>query len=106
MWFNDEFHLQQHGSRLAACFPKDEKTLIMWHATTRKKIGIIVAVKTDDGMLVACEEDKFNAQTIDAFFSELVKHRKSAKNMIVVLYNTRFHHAKALSSWPELLAYI
>lgn len=97
----DECHFQQHGSRLAAWFPKDEKDPIVRHAPTRKKVGIIGAVKADDGTLVACEEDKFNAQTIEAFFSELVKHREFGKTMVVVLDNARFHHAKALSSWPE-----
>lgn len=97
----DECHFQQHGSRLAAWFPKDEKDPIVRHAPTRKKVGIIGAVKADDGTLVACEEDKFNAQTIEAFFSELVKHREFGKTMVVVLDNARFHHAKALSSWLE-----
>lgn len=85
----------------AAWFPKDEKDPIVRHAPTRKKVGIIGAVKADDGTLVACEEDKFNAQTIEAFFSELVKHREFGKTMVVVLDNARFHHAKALSSWLE-----
>lgn len=97
----DECHFQQHGSRLAAWFPKDEKDPIVRHAPTRKKVGIIGAVKADDGTLVACEEDKFNAQTIEAFFSELVKHREFGKTMVVVLDNARFHHAKALCSWLE-----
>jgi len=97
----DECHFQQHGSRLAAWFPKDEKDPIVRHAPTRKKVGIIGAVKADDGTLVACEEDKFNAQTIEAFFSELVKHREFGKTMVVVLDNARFHHAKALYSWLE-----
>lgn len=97
----DECHFQQHGSRLAAWFPKDEKDPVVRHAPTRKKVGIIGAVKADDGTLVACEEDKFNAQTIEAFFSELVKHREFGKTMVVVLDNARFHHAKALSSWLE-----
>jgi hypothetical protein len=81
----DECHFQQHGSRLAAWFPKDEKDPIVRHAPTRKKVGIIGAVKADNGTLVACEEDKFNAQTIEAFFSELVKHREFGKTMVVVL---------------------
>ena len=97
----DECHFQQHGSRLAAWFPKDEKDPIVQHAPTRKKVGIIGAVKADDGTLVVCEENKFNAQTIEAFFSELVKHREFGKTMVVVLDNARFHHAKALYSWLE-----
>jgi transposase len=97
----DECHFQQHGSSLAAWFPKDEKDPVVRHEPTRKKIGIIGAVKVENGMLVAIEEDKFNAPTIEAFFSELVKHRQDGKTMVVVLDNARFHHAKALSCWLE-----
>lgn len=101
MWFMDECHFQQHGSRLTAWFHKDEKDPIVRHASTRKKVGIIGAVKANDGTLVACEEDKFNAQTIEAFFTELVAHREAGKTMVVILDNARFHHAKALSGWLE-----
>ncbi len=52
-------------------------------------------------MLVSCEEDNFNAHTIEAFFSELVKHRHKNKTMVIVLDNARFHHAKALSEWLD-----
>lgn len=97
----DECHFQQHGSRLAAWFPKDEKDPIVLHAPTRKKLGIIGAVKAEDGTLVACEEDKFNAQTIETFFSELIKHTGNGKTMVVVLDNARFHHAKVLSGWLD-----
>lgn len=97
----DECHFQQHGSRLAAWFPKDEKDPILLHAPTRKKIGIIGAVKAKDGKLVACEEEKFNSQTIEAFFSVLFKHRKKGKTMVVSLDNARFHHAKVLSKWLD-----
>ena len=101
VWFMDECHFQQHGSRLTAWFHKDEKDPILRHASTRKKVGIIGAVKANDGTLVACEEDKFNAQTIEAFFTELVAHREAGKTMVVILDNARFHHAKALSGWLE-----
>lgn len=101
VWFMDECHFQQHGSRLTAWFHKDEKDPIVRHASTRKKVGIIGAVKANDGTLVACEEDKFNAQTIKAFFTELVAHRETGKTMVVILDNARFHHAKALSGWLE-----
>ena len=101
IWFMDECHFQQHGSRLAAWFPKDEKDPTVLHAPTRKKLGIIGAVKAEDGTLVACEEDKFNAHTIEIFFSELAKHIEKGKNMVVVLDNARFHHAKALSGWLD-----
>ncbi|MBW2149489.1 MAG: IS630 family transposase [Deltaproteobacteria bacterium] len=95
----DECHFQQHGSRLAAWFHLDEKDPVVQHAPTRKKMGIIGAVRAGDGKLVAREEEKFNAQTVESFFSELFQHRDTGKIMVVVLDNARFHHAKALSEW-------
>lgn len=95
----DECHFQQHGSRLAAWYPLDEKDPVVQHAPVRKKLGIIGAVRAKDGTLVACEENIFNAQSIESFFSELVKYREENKTMVIVLDNARFHHAKVLSKW-------
>ena len=75
MWFMDEGHFQQHGSRLAAWFPREEKDPVTKHAPVRKKVGVIGAVRADDGTLVTCEQDKSNALTIESFLTELVKHR-------------------------------
>lgn len=97
----DECHFQQHGSRLAAWFPREEKDPVTKHAPVRKKVGVIGAVRADDGILVTCEHDKFNALAIESFLTELVKYRDEHKTMIVILDNARFHHAKALSGWLE-----
>ena len=67
MWFMDECHFQQHGSRLAAWFPPEEKDPVLKHAPVRNKVGIVGAVRVNDGTMVACEQDKFNAQTIEVF---------------------------------------
>lgn len=101
LWFLDECHFQQHGSRLAAWFPSDEKDPIVKHAPVRNKVGIIGAIRANDGKLIAREEQKFNAQTTESFLDELVKHRDGNKTMIVVLDNARFHHARALYGWRE-----
>ncbi len=101
MWFMDECHFQQHGSRLAAWFPLEEKDPVVLHAPVRSKVGIIGAVRVSDGTLVSCQEDKFNAQAIEAFFTELIKHRDDGKIMVVILDNARFHHAKALFGWLD-----
>ena len=101
MWFMDECHFQQHGSRLAAWFPREEKDPVTKHAPVRKKVGVIGAVRAEDGTLVTSEHDKFNALAIESFLTELVKYRDEHKTMIVILDNARFHHAKALSGWLE-----
>ena len=67
----DECHFQQHGSRLAAWFPSDEKDPVVKHAPVRHKVGIIGAVRANDGTLITVEEQKFNAQSIEAFLAEL-----------------------------------
>jgi transposase len=100
-WFLDECHFQQQGSRLTAWFAKDEKDPVVMHEPTRKKVGIIGAVRANDGTLVAREEEIFNAQSTEVFFDELVKHRTKGKSMVVILDNARYHHAKALSPWKE-----
>lgn len=97
----DECHFQQHGSRLASWFHCLEKDPVAMHAPTRKKIGIIGAVCPDDGKLVFREESKFNAETINIFFEEMIQHRNPEKKMLVVLDNARFHHAKALEPWLD-----
>ena len=75
----DECHFQQHGSRLAAWFPPEEKDPVLKHAPVRNKVGIVGAVRVNDGTMVACEQDKFNAQTIEVFLTELVKrHDKTS----------------------------
>ena len=99
LWFMDECHFQQHGTRLAAWFPQEEKDPVTKHAPVRNKVGIVGAVRASDGTLVTCEQDKFNAQTIEAFLTRLVEYRDRDKTMVVILDNARFHHAKALSEW-------
>lgn len=97
----DECHFQQHGSRLAAWFPWDEKDPVVKHAPVRHKVGIIGAVRANDGTLITVEEEKFNAQSTEAFLAELIKHRDGDKVMIVVLDNARFHHSRVLLPWLE-----
>jgi transposase len=101
IWFMDECHFQQHGSRLAAWFHRDIKDPVIKHEPTRKKIGIIGAVQVKEGKLVSCEEGKFNAQSIETFFDELYKHKLENKSMVIIIDNARFHHAKALQPWLD-----
>lgn len=97
----DECHFQQHGSRLAAWFPSDEKDPVVKHAPVRHKVSIIGAVRANDGTLITVEEQKFNAQSIEAFLAELIKYQDGDKTMVVVLDNARFHHARVLLPWLE-----
>jgi len=66
------------------------------HAPTRKSIAVFGAVRPADGELVTLPAEKFNAVTFHEFVVELRKHRKKGSQMVVVLDNARYHHAKWL----------
>jgi len=97
----DECHIHQHGSRITAWYPAEVKDPIIVHAPGREKVGIIGAVRASDGKLVAMEENKFNAETVQSFLDILIGHRTEGKVMMVIIDNARFHHAKLLDGWLE-----
>jgi len=66
---------------------------VLLHAPTRKKLGIIGAVRPADGKLVTEPADKFNSQTFTAFVNRLYAHRQSNRKMVLVLDNASWHHA-------------
>ena len=99
LWFEDECHFQQHGSRCVMWIPQEDTDPIVLHAPTRKSIGIYGAVCISDGRLVTTKENKFNALTFQSFLKHLVKHHNDNKKMVVILDNARWHHAKLLKPW-------
>jgi hypothetical protein len=70
LWFEDECHFQQHGSRCAMWIPPEEIDPVVLHAPTRKSIGIFGAVRSEDGYLVTSREKKFDAMTFLSFFTK------------------------------------
>lgn len=101
IWFEDECHFQQHGSRCAMWFPPEEKDPIIFHAPTRKSKSVFGAVNTHDGRFVCQFSDVFNAATFKEFIEELVLCRQNEKMILLVLDNSRYHHAKMLNPWLE-----
>lgn len=99
LWFEDECHFQQHGSRCAMWIPPEEIDPIVLHAPTRKSIGVFGAVRSSDGYLVISREKKFDAMTFLSFLQKLVRHRRQGRKIVVVLDNARWHHAKLLKPW-------
>jgi transposase len=79
--------------------PPEVKDPILWHAPTRKQIGMYGAVHLRNGRLVAQQWDQFNGETFGVFLEYLIRHRPRKKKMVIILDNSRYHHARSLQSW-------
>lgn len=99
LWFEDECHFQQRGSRCAMWVPPEEADPVLLHAPTRKSIAVFGAVRPVAGRLVVAESDVFNADTFLVFLKQLLRHRKRNRLMVIVTDNARYHRAKALRGW-------
>lgn len=99
IWFEDECHFQQHGSRCIMWVPPEDVNPVIFHASTRKKVGVFGAVCVTDGRLVTQQEDKFDSYSFHAFLKRLLRHRKHGRKMIIVLDNARWHHAQQIKPW-------
>lgn len=99
LWFEDECHFQQHGSRCTMWVPPEDVDPVVLHAPTRKNVGVFGAVCTADGRLTTCRAEKFNAETFLSFLQQLVRRRRKGRKMVVVLDNARWHRAKLLHPW-------
>ena len=99
IWFEDECHFQQHGSRCTMWIPPENTDPIVLHAPTRKNVGVFGAVCITDGRFISKLEKTFSAQTFLDFLKQLIRRRRKNKKMLVVLDNTRWHHAQSLKAW-------
>jgi transposase len=99
LWFEDECHFQQHGSRCTMWVPPEDIDPVVLHAPTRKNVGVFGAVCTADGRLTTGRAEKFNAETFLSFLQQLVRRRRKGRKMVVVLDNARWHRAKLLQPW-------
>lgn len=96
VWFLDESHFQQHGSRVAMWVPPEENDPIQWMAPTRKNISLFGAVNARTGKLITQFEKTFNADTFEDFLKRLLRHRGPDRHMVIILDNARYHHARKL----------
>jgi len=99
LWFEDECHFQQHGSRCTMWVPPENVDPIVLHAPTRKSIAIFGAVCSEDGRLVTRQAHKFAAESFLCFLRQLLRHRRHHRKMVLIADNARWHRAKALDSW-------
>lgn len=101
IWFEDECHFQQHGSRCTMWIPPEETDPIVLHAPTRRKLGVFGAVCANDGRLVVQKAEKFCAQSFLLFLKKLVRRGRKGRKILVVLDNARWHHAILLRPWLQ-----
>lgn len=99
LWFEDECHFQQHGSRCTMWIPPEDLDPVLLHAPTRKNIGVFGAVCVEDGRLITGRAEKFCTETFLEFLRKVIRHRRKQKKMVLVLDNARYHHARAIQPW-------
>jgi transposase len=76
--------------------PPEDKDPILLLAPTRKSISLFGAVNLRNGKLVTQFEKKFNAMTFKDFLCLLLRHRRRANKMVILLDNAKYHHAAVL----------
>jgi len=103
LWALDEVHFHQYGSRGFMWVPPEVKDPIVLHHPTRKSVGYFGAVRLRDGRLVVRREpEQFNAQTTWAFLQVLeAQSRQPDRQVVVIIDNAKFHHARLHQLWRE-----
>jgi transposase len=101
IWFEDECHFAQHGSRCVMWVPPEQTDPIVFHAPTRKSVAVFGAVSAAGGQLVVQRGEPFNAVTFLVFLKMLLRHRRPGRILVVVLDNAKYHHATLLSPWLD-----
>lgn len=99
IWFEDECHFQQHGSRCRMWIPPEQKDPIVLHAPTRKSVALFGAVSQFNGLFVSKTAPIFNAQTFLRFLKIVLKRKRRGKKIVLVLDNAKYHHAILIQPW-------
>lgn len=102
----DEVHFQQHGSRCRMWVPPEVDDPICLHAPTRKSISFFGAVRLQDGRLVMSRpEGSFDARTCWDFLRKLERvSRRARRQVVVIVDNARYHHARLHAAWRQEVA--
>jgi transposase len=79
--------------------PPEDVDPVVLHAPTRKSVAVFGAVRIVDGRFASRWSDIFNAATFETFLTQLVRHKRKGRMMVVVADNARWHHARALQPW-------
>jgi hypothetical protein len=95
LWFLDEVHFQQYGSRCRMWVPPEQSDPVLWHHPTRRSVGYFGAVRLRDGKFVFQREtQRFNTVTFHAFHSYLNRvSSRSGRQVVVIADNAPYHHS-------------
>lgn len=63
LWFEDECHFQQHGTRCVMWIPPEEIDPVLLHAPTRRSTAVFGAVCPADGRLLTMPAETFDTQS-------------------------------------------
>ncbi|MBW2059875.1 MAG: IS630 family transposase [Deltaproteobacteria bacterium] len=99
LWFEDECHFHQHGSRCTVWVAPEDVDPVVLHAATRNSVAVFGAVCVANGRLVTRKTDRFSTETFLCFLQELLTHHYRGRKMVLVLDNARWHHARKLQPW-------
>jgi transposase len=95
LWFLDEVHFQQYGSRCRMWVPPEQSDPVLWHHPTRRSVGYFGAVRLRDGKFVFQREtERFNTVTFHAFYTYLKRvSSRSGRHVVAIADNARYHHS-------------
>ncbi len=79
--------------------PPEARDPVVFHAPTRKSVGLFGAVRLATGKLVTRQATPFNGETVGAFLQQLQRHRRPGTVMVLIADNARYHHARDLQPW-------
>jgi transposase len=99
IFFADECHFHQHGSRCKTWIPPENKDPIVKHAPTRKSMALFGAVHEKTGKMITMAASIFNAETFLQFLKQVVRKGRKNRKILFVLDNARYHHAVLLQKW-------
>jgi hypothetical protein len=102
IWFEDECHFQQYGTRCRMWVPPEEKDPVIQHAPTRKSMALFGAVSANTGKMITMDAAIFNAETFLFFLKKVVRSKKRGKKIILILDNARYHHAILIQPWLNM----
>ena len=81
--------------------PPEDIDPVLLHAPTRKSIALFGAIRLQDGSFVPRYADTFDADSFQAFLEQLLRHRRNARTMLVIVDNARWRHARQLQPWLD-----
>lgn len=77
------------------------KDPVVLQEPTRDKIGILGAVRANDGSLFADLLNSFTWEVLGGYLMSVIQLIEPGRKMVIVLDNARYHHARGLQPWLD-----